>query len=460
LTQADTLFEGFLDILLHDPRAALTALISLREGRAKFRAQVARSSSIDIDRLPIRDDFLEWLMGKRAEGHEIHLLTAADQGIADAVAQRFTVFSSAVGSRDDLNLRGAAKASRLRSQFPNGFIYAGDGTADASLWSESTGAVLVGRGTRHRCDLDEAGVPVLAEFPSKSANWQHWTSLIRPHQWSKNVMIFVPMMLSHTWADTGVVVRAVLAFLIFNLIASSTYVLNDLADLSSDRAHERKRARAMAAGVIAPHIGAGVGSLMLSFGLVFALMLSPAFFVATIVYLVITMAYSFHLKRVPMLDLAIIGGLFTLRIVMGLVACDLPSSVWLLAFSMFFFFSLATAKRHAELIRARRNGWTMPAGRGYEPGDEALTLASGVSASFGAILIMLLYLRFEAEQSGLYMHGDILIGVPIAVLLWQLRIWLLSNRGDLYDDPVVFALRDRYSWLALIAVGVAFALAM
>jgi 4-hydroxybenzoate polyprenyltransferase len=460
LTPSDTLIEGCLALFVRDPGSGAAALATLVAGRQRFKAEIARLAPTNADCLPVRAEFLEWLHRKRAEGHDIHLITAADQNIADVVAKRFDLFASAVGSGAGVNLKGKAKAAYLRTRFPEGFIYAGDSAADVHVWTESAGAVLVGRGLRHRDELDEAGVAILAEFPSPSAGWRHWTSLIRVHQWPKNVMIFVPLVLSHSWADVDIVVRAVLAFLIFNLIASSTYVLNDLTDLDADRAHETKRRRAMAAGVIAAHRGAGVAAAMLTLGLVLAALLSIPFFVTALAYLAITLAYSFRLKSVPLLDLAIIGGLFTLRVVMGIAACELPSSVWLLSFAMLFFFSLAAAKRHSELMRARRAGSTMPARRGYQPGDEALTLACGVSASFGAILIMLLYLRFEANQGGLYAHGDYLIAVPVTVLLWQLRIWLISQRGELHDDPVVFALRDRISWLAFTVIALAFALAI
>jgi 4-hydroxybenzoate polyprenyltransferase len=434
--------------------------MKLASGREAFKDEIARLSPINADGLPIRTEFLAWLLAKRAEGHEIHLITAADQRVAEAVAKRFELFASAVGSSLIVNLKGTAKAGYLKTRFPDGFVYAGDSGADIDVWIRSAGAVLVGRGVRHRDELNEASVPIIAEFPSQSARWRHWTSLIRAHQWPKNVMIFVPAVLSHSWGDVDVIVRAVLAFLIFNVAASSTYILNDLADLDADRAHETKRLRAMAAGVIPAHHGAGVAAAMLTLGLVFAGLLSVPFFVTVLAYLATTVAYSFRLKSVPLLDLAIIGGLFTLRVVMGVAACELPSSVWLLSFAMLFFFSLAAAKRHAELMRARRTDSTMPLRRGYQPGDEALTLACGVSASFGAILIMLLYLRFEAAQGGLYPHGDYLVAVPVTVLLWQLRIWLLSHRGELHDDPVVFALGDWVSWLAFAVIALAFAVAI
>ena len=270
-----------------------------------------------------------------------------------------------------------------------------------------------------------------------------WIRALRLHQWSKNVLLFAPLFLSGVFLQWEGVVRAAIGFLIFGFVASATYVINDLSDLSADRRHAVKRHRPFASGALPVVQGLIAAPLMLVVGVAAAQALSPAFALWLCIYLVTTLAYSFRLKRVPFLDVFVVGWLFTIRLLMGIALAESAPSAWLLAFSMMFFFAMALAKRHVEVSQAAP-GQTIP-GRGYRAEDAPLTLALGVTSTLGSVLILLNYLIGEAFPSGLYRMPSLLWAAPVLLSLWVMRIWLLAHRGELDDDPVAFAMRDRIS---------------
>jgi 4-hydroxybenzoate polyprenyltransferase len=275
---------------------------------------------------------------------------------------------------------------------------------------------------------------------------------LRLHQWSKNLLIFVPLFVGHVYDDTRSIIAAALGFAALCVVASATYMINDIADLDADRAHPVRRSRPFASGALPVAFGLTAAPILIAAALVGAYLLAPAFAATLLAYLVITLAYSLGLKRIPLLDVFIIGTLFTLRLVMGSAVIGIGYSPWLLSFALSFFLSLALAKRHGEVLGASRNNVEDIAGRGYRGDDWPLTLAFGIGAGLVSVIIMLLYMTNDAAPSGFYAHAEWLYAMPAIISLWLMRIWLLSNRLTLHDDPVVFALRDRASLaLGLIA---------
>jgi 4-hydroxybenzoate polyprenyltransferase len=300
----------------------------------------------------------------------------------------------------------------------------------------------------------------LAEFDRVGPSLAQWLLAARPHQWTKNLLIFVPLIVGHALFDVPKLIATVCGFFILCVLASSTYILNDLADLDADRRHATKRYRPFASGHLSIASGLTVAAIGIAASLGVALFLSRSFALALCAYLVLTTLYSFRLKRVPLLDVFIIGGLFTSRILMGGAISFMGHSSWLLAFSMCFFFSLALAKRHVELMRFRQDPQMKVSGRGYRADDWPLTLVFGIGAGMTSILIMLLYVTNDAAPSGFYHAIEWLYIAPTAVTLWILRIWLLSHRAELDDDPVAFALHDPMSWGLGLVVAAAIALAI
>ncbi len=281
--------------------------------------------------------------------------------------------------------------------------------------------------------------------------------MLRVHQWLKNAVLLVPLVLSHSLGNKAAVSDAIVAFFLFSLVASAAYIINDIVDLAADRAHPTKRKRALASGDIPVNAGIFTAVCLVVAGIGGGLWLSFPFALSVAVYLIVSLLYSLWLKRVAPLDVVVIGCLFTARIVAGTLVIAVPLSPWLISFSLFFFTALALAKRHSELMQHNGNDG---ARRGYRAGDWPLTLNFGVGLTVGALVIMLLYVRLEAAQSGLYSRPLWLLATPVIVLAWAMYLWMKSHRGTLHDDPVVFAIQDPWSWLsaALIAGSMALAL--
>ena len=292
----------------------------------------------------------------------------------------------------------------------------------------------------------------------RSGKVRAYLRALRLHHWLKNLLLFVPLIFAYRLTEFHLIVNDCLAFVAFGLCASSVYLFNDIADLEADRQHDVKRLRPFASGDLPVAFGLIAAPLLIAAALAGAVLLSPAFAAALALYLVVTLAYSFGLKRLPLIDVFIISMLFVLRIVMGTAVIALAYSPWLLTFSWAFFLSLALAKRHVEVVRADRAGDVV--GRGYRGADWPLTLAFGVGAGLTSIVIMLLYLANDAAPSGFYAKPGWLYAVPALMTVWLMRLWLLSHRMELDDDPVIFALRDPASLLLGLGVAVAFWLAL
>jgi 4-hydroxybenzoate polyprenyltransferase len=460
LTVTDTLYEGFAKLLFQDPAAAIASLFRLARGPAVFKRFIAQSCRLDAASLPYRSPLVDVLKGEKARGRSIHLVTAADQAIADAVATELGFFDSATGSDGQRNLKGEAKLAYVRSRFADGFIYAGDGSADIPVFLAARGVVLCDAAVATAAAVTKNRTPILAQFDRRARTLRDLLRAFRVHQWSKNALMFVPLFVGHAYADPAKIAAVTLGFILLCVLSSATYIINDLADLDADRAHATKRLRPFASGSLKVSLGLIAAPLMILGALIGTTILSRPFAAALLAYLVVTSAYSFGLKRIPLLDVFIIGVLFTLRIVMGAEVAGIGHSPWLLSFSLAFFLSLALAKRHAEVMRAARVDVEQIIGRGYRGSDWPITLTFGIGVGLVSVVIMLLYLTNDATPSGFYRQTGWLYAIPGMLMLWLMRIWLLSNRMLLHDDPVVFALKDRTSLGFGVAAVVAFFLAI
>lgn len=460
LLLTDTLHESFIVALFRSFGIGLTSVLKGLQNRAAAKRYLSNRHELDIAVLPARASLVELIRAERERGREIHLVTAADQSIADGARSEFGLFTSATGSDGAHNLKGEAKLAYLQQRFPAGFLYAGDSVADDPIFRASHGAILCDLGPDAARDLAATGTLVLAEFDRGRPSVAQWTLAARPHQWSKNLLIFVPLIVGHAIFDQRKLIATSIGFMILCMLASASYMLNDLADLDADRRHPTKRYRPFASGHLPIASGLTVALLGIVASLGAAFMLSRDFALALSGYFVLTMLYSFRLKWIPLLDVFVIGTLFTSRILMGSAVSSLGQSSWLLAFSMSFFFSLALAKRHVELMRARQDSQAVTPGRGYRAEDWPLTLVFGIGAGLTSILIMLLYVTNDAAPSGFYREIAWLYVIPAVMTLWLLRIWLLSHRAILDDDPVVFALRDITSWALGAVTAIAFLLAI
>ncbi|BAU92095.1 prenyltransferase, UbiA family [Methylorubrum populi] len=458
LLRTDLLLEGIIALLRRNPLMLLAMLLWLPRGRAFFKRRIAEGAGLDIAALPANEALLAHIEARKAAGQEIVLATAADELMALRALRRFPVFDRVVASDGVRNLKGEAKAAQLRALYPQGFDYAGDAAADLPVWAAARRVIVVGASPGVLRAARRLGKPV-EEFPAASRA-RALLRALRPHQWAKNALVFLPLVLGGRAGEAQAWASAFLAFLALGLVASASYLLNDLLDLSHDRAHWSKRVRPLASGRLP--IATGLVALVVGFigGLAVAACAGTAVLTGVLAYLALTLTYSAWLKRVPMLDALTLGSLFTLRIAVGVAAVAVAWSPWLLTFSMFLFTSLCFAKRHTELRGAVRRGQAGTiAGRGYQPADEAVVLAFGVAAGLSSVVIFILYLANEAFHHAALAAPLTLWSFPLILVLFLGRVWLLAGRDALHDDPVAFAIKDRPSLALAGMAGIAFAAA-
>ncbi|KWT82763.1 MULTISPECIES: UbiA family prenyltransferase [unclassified Variovorax] len=452
LIATDSLHESLLKLVRVSPRALLSLPLWLLRGRAALKREVARRTRLDVRTLPYRPEVLDFVRRAREAGRRTILATASDGRMARRVADHLGLFDAVLASDGERNVKGANKLAAILSDTRGmGFSYAGDHTADLEVWRGSKAAVVVSRSgalARRAAGLTE----VEAVIKPRRAGLSRYFQGLRPHQWLKNVLIFLPLMPVLHDLTQALMVDAVLAFLAFSLMASGIYVLNDLLDLESDRRHHRKRRRPFAAGDIssatglAMSIGLGIASLALS-----AALLPPSFVAVLLLYAALTTAYSVFLKRRAVVDVFSLAALYTIRVAAGTQATGQPLSFWILSFSLFIFLSLALAKRYVELTSAAGDAVQLKRDRGYQPGDETFVLCAGVAAGQMSAVLLSLYLQDQQMLARYQEPTWLWILIPV-FLFWTVRIWLKAIRGALHEDPVVFAARD---WVSRLAVGIA-----
>ncbi len=458
LTAIDTLHETVLGLAKDAPLALLSVPGWIASGKATFKREVSSRAQIDVSCLPYREDLLEWLRAERATGRKLVLATAADRRIADAVAAHLGIFDEVIASDGAENLSGDGKRAALVARFgERGFDYVGNDEVDLKVWPSARQAVVVGTASlaERAAKLAEAG-PVFAAVPG---SLKLWIKAARLYQWVKNLLIFLPALLAHRIADPAVLGSAALAFLAFGLCASSVYLFNDLLDLSSDRRHKRKRHRPFASGALPASRGVAVGIALFLAAVAIAVQVGWQFCAVLSAYYLFTWAYSLRYKRAAIVDVMMLAGLYTIRIVAGGAATGVTVSFWLLAFSMFIFLSLAVVKRYAELDDANRAGKAKAAGRGYSAEDLPLLLSLGTASGFAGIVVMALYIN-SPESAALYSDSKPMWLICPLLLYWIARVWLLTTRGQMHDDPILFAIRDRISIAIIAAIGAIVVLAI
>jgi 4-hydroxybenzoate polyprenyltransferase/phosphoserine phosphatase len=452
--RTDSLVEAALRLAARAPLAFLALLpVLFRQGRAAFKHRVAEAEHLDPATLVYTEDVLDLARAARAEGRPVYLVTAADAAVAHGVAAHLHLFDGVFASDGELNLKGAAKARFLAERFGHaGFDYAGDAMADLPVWQAASQAYVVAPDAAllRRAQAVAPGVAVVGSRPAAAAQLRNWARALRVHQWAKNVLIFVPVFAAHRF-DAATLLRGAVAFAAFSLCASSVYLLNDLLDLPHDRQHHSKRRRPFASGALDIVQAPPLIAFCLVAGFALALLLPLKFLLMLGFYYACTLTYSLGLKRWAVWDVMMLAGLYTLRVFVGSAATVIPISPWLLAFSLFLFFSLAVVKRQTELVLHVREGrGTKLSGRGYGPDDLDMLRSMAASSGYMAVLVLALYVN-SADVSVLYHHPSALWALSPALMFWVSRVLILANRGQMNDDPVVFALRDRVS----LAVGAA-----
>lgn len=450
LFPGDTLHESILLLLRRNPLNLLRLIGWLLQGRLAFKRHVADAVRLDATSLPYRADFVAFLRAEWAQGRPLVLATAADARIAAAVADHLGVFRAHLGS-ESVNLKGERKREAIERHAGGPYAYAGNDSADLAVWQGAAQAVAVDAAPNVLRRL-QALHPQAQVFARQPLGLHALLKAIRLQQWSKNVLLFVPLLAGHV-TDVAAWGAAVLAFVAFGLVASATYLVNDLLDLPNDRRHASKRARPLASGRLGIAAGVGLALALAAAGFALAVAASPPFALMLAGYTLITLAYSLWLKSRALLDVLVLAGLYTWRIMAGAVVAEVALSNWLLAFSMFLFLSLALVKRCAELEEMIDSERSHTPGRGYLLVDLATLRGMGMASGFLAVMVLALYIDSQNGKA-LYPAAEWLWGLAPLLLAWVMRIWLKVARRELRgEDPVAFALKDRYSWATLLAMG-------
>lgn len=450
LLRSDMLFESFWSAFGRDWRSPFRAALALIGGLAALKRHLSNASAVQVATLPYDEKIIAYVQEWRGSGGRTALVTGSDRNFAEAIAAHLGIFDEVHGSDGKLNLKGDRKAKFLEDRFGfRGFAYMGDSKADLPVWQRAAKAITVNAPVSLQREAERACQSV-EHFSTHTGRVKPYLRAVRPHQWLKNVLVFLPMLAAQKF-DGQTFVLSLLSFVCFSLIASSVYVLNDLLDLGADRAHPRKRIRPFASGAIPIAHGSWMAAVLLVLGGLLAIAIGPAFLLAMACYYVLTTAYSLYLKRRIVIDICVLAGLYTARIVAGGLATGISLSVWLLAFSVFFFLSLAAVKRQAELIDSAERGNLQASGRGYVVDDLPIISMIAIGAGYVSVLVMTLYVSAPAVVEH-YAHPQALWGVCAVLLYWTTRIVMVTHRGQMHDDPVVYAARDRISQICLLVI--------
>lgn len=458
LIASDLLWESLVALLHNRPWLVVLVPWWLIQGRAVLKRRLAENTALDPALLPFRREFLDFLRKEKAAGRRLLLVTASDETFARRVAAETGVFDEVMASDGRTNLKGRQKAAALVARFgAKGFDYAGDSLADVPVWAEARRAILVhaGPGTRK---ATQARGNVVAEFATRRNPWRAGLRLLRPHQWVKNLIVIVPLITSHQIGAPAAVTLGLMALAAFCCCASAVYVVNDLFDLEADRQHATKHTRPLASGDLSLVFGLVLAPVLLGGGFALAAAISREFVAVMAVYVMTSFAYAWWLKRKPLLDIFVLAGLYTLRLIAGHAATGVPYSEWLLAFSMFLFLSLALVKRYQEVRRLTQANAVRVLGRGYTADDLTLLTPLGAASGYLSVLVLALYVSSDKVRL-LYQRPVLLLLICPLLLYWISRVWLVAHRGGMNDDPVVFALKDKPSYIAgvltLVAVWLA-----
>jgi 4-hydroxybenzoate polyprenyltransferase len=461
LIRSDVLLESLLLLIKRNPLYLFLAVLWLiRDGKAGLKAGIAARVALNPVALPYNEELLSWLKTQRSQGRPLWLCTAANEKLANTVAQHLGLFDGVVASDARINVAGKCKADQLVERFgQRAFDYCGNEWRDLAIWRHARGAIVVNAPSALERQVGAETSLLVRTFPRRGKRFTAIVRALRPHQWAKNTLLIVPLLAAHRLGELGALAHAIAALVAFCLCASSVYVLNDMLDLEADRAHTRKSRRPFAAGDLPLAAGFVLAPCLLAGAVVIAAFLPERFQLILAAYYGLTIAYSWVLKRLLLVDAIALAGLYTLRVIAGAGACEVALSFWMLLFSVFLFLSLAFVKRYAELDALRRQQRLQAVGRGYHVEDLTVLQSLGTAAGYLSVLVLALYINSPEIQS-LYQRPKLVWMLCVLMLYWISRVWMTAHRGGMHDDPVVYALKDRVSLVVGLLAAISIALAI
>lgn len=445
LIKSDMLHEATAQFVAHHPLETWRIPLWLMRGKQVLKCALAERVELDVERLPLRDEVLAYIRTAQAEGRKIYLASASQTGLVQRLADAIGGIAGVFGSDEKTNLSGTRKAERLNAEFgAGGYDYIGDRKVDFGVWSSARQVLAVSHsgGFTRRLRREYPDALVLAE---PRVRYTTVLRAMRPHQWAKNVLLFLALVAGHH-LDLITILATLIAFAAFCLAASSAYILNDMLDLPGDRAHTSKCRRPIAAGDLPIAHGAVLAPILMLLAIGAAMILPGPFLYVLLGYVALTLAYSLFFKRKLLVDVIVLAALYVIRVLGGIAAAGDSPSQWLLMFSLFLFLCLATVKRCSELVAARAAGTDISPGRSYCSTDITALFPLAAASGYGAVLVFALYMS-SPEVMVLYSHPQRMWLICPLLLYWISRVLILSNRDEMHEDPVVFALSDRVSWL-------------
>lgn len=447
LISTDLFWESLFVLLRQNPLMIFLVPFWVWKGKAHVKHQIASRIEIDPATLPYREELLDRLKDEQASGRRLVLATGSHRHFAESIAQYLGIFDEVMATDETVNLTSSRKQKALVEKFGDGgFDYAGNSHADLKVFDAARQSIIVAPDKAAR-DWQSLYGGELYEAPK--AGMRSVIKMLRVHQWLKNTLIGVPLILNHDYGNGVLVLACLLAFISFSAAASSIYILNDFFDLALDRKHPTKRYRPFASGALSIPFGIGAMGLLLAISLGAALFLPPIFLAVLAVYLVATTAYSMSLKRMLLIDVLALAGLYTVRVLAGAAATGIPVSFWLISFAVFFFLSLALVKRYVELTDTDIEEGKRIAGRGYRGEDREVIAQAGMASGFAAVLVLALYIDSDQVRE-MYAAPWMIWPLAMIILYIIVRIWVLARRGEMNDDPVVFLISD---WRSLIMIA-------
>jgi 4-hydroxybenzoate polyprenyltransferase len=454
LLRTDSLVESLFKLISREPFSIFPLLFWMLQGKVVLKENVSRRVSLDVKSLPYNQSVIDWALEQRQSGARLILVTASHQTTAQSIADHLGSFDDVLASDASRNLKSEVKRDELIARFGDaGFEYIGNERADLAVWQAASKAHVVDPSPsflRKIKRLAEVG----QVFHSKTDPVRTFLRAVRVHQWVKNLLLFVPLVAAHQVFNAALVLDGAIAFVFFCMTSSSVYLLNDLLDLEDDRRHKTRKDRPLASGQLSQMIALVIIPVLAVAALAGSLLLLPAQFVVVLfVYYMLTLAYTIRLKRLVLVDVMTLAILYTLRILAGVAVFELVATFWMLAFSIFLFLSLAFVKRYTELFALRKNNTDQRApGRGYYPDDFELLASFGSASGYVSVLVLALYIQ-DSMTHTLYSRPELMWLSCLLLLFWISRTWLIAHRGEMHDDPVVFALKDNVSrWVGLLFV--------
>ncbi len=457
--RTDSLIESMFVLARTKPLSLFKLPIWRLKGAAYFKHLLAEAATPDVHLLPYRTDVLAYLREQKDLGRPVILATSADEKLAREVDREVGLFDEILASDGHVHLSGERKRDRLIAEFGQmGFDYLGNHADDYPVWRASRRASLVSPSPRleHRV---AAVAPVEKILREPGARWRDYVHALRPHHWIKNALVFLPLASVHRFFDVDLLGRATLAFIAFNLCASSVYLLNDLMDLPADRSHPRKKKRRLASGRIRLAYALLMMPLLLAGAFSIAWHLAPGVAAVLALYCVVMIGYSMKLKDLAIVDVLVLAGGYAMRVAVGSLAVDIGVSAWLLTYCMFLFFSLALIKRYSELVTLESTAGAEVHARGYLGVDKVFLVAQGIASGYLAVLVLALYTNSDIIQQ-LYARHNFFWAICLLLLYWVSYLWMMAVRGRIHEDPLVFALADPVSRWTIAVMGLVALLAI